>query len=196
MKQNGNISVSVMITGVGGQGTLLASRIIGRAALDSGFDAKVSEVHGMSQRGGNVVTFARYSSEKVSSPIIGENGADAILAFELLEGYRALPFLKKGGRLILNTQRISPASVRSGSAAYPENIIEKIRNFGVEPVVTEALELAMEAGSAKAANTVLVGVFAKHSGIPEETWFGAMGKCFPESQLPVNLKAFEAGYKL
>ena len=149
---------NIMIVGVGGQGTLLASRILGNAVIQKGYDVKVSEVHGMSQRGGSVVTYVKFG-DVVHSPIIDKGEADIILAFERLEAYRALPWLKKGGVMIVNDQQINPMPVITGAAKYPENILDKI---GAEADVTalDALSLALEAGNAKAANVVLIGVLA------------------------------------
>ena len=186
---------SIMIVGVGGQGTLLASRILGNVAINSGFDVKVSEVHGMSQRGGSVVTYVRYG-EGVASPIIGIGGADTVLAFEELEAYRALPYLKRGGRLIVNTQNISPMPVITGAAKYPEEIIEKIKEKSVDTVAVDALSIAKEIGNVKAVNVILIGVLAKSSDIPKEKWVEAVKETVPAKFLELNLKAFEAGYNI
>ena len=147
---------NIMIVGVGGQGTLLASRILGNTVIGEGYDVKLSEVHGMSQRGGSVVTYVKYG-EEVYSPIIGEGEADIILAFEMLEAYRALPYLKKGGVMIANTQNISPMPVITGAMQYPENIAEKLEEK-INLVKVDALELAKKAGNIKAVNVVLIGV--------------------------------------
>ena len=183
---------SIMIVGVGGQGTLLASRILGNLLVDRGYDVKVSEVHGMSQRGGSVVTYVKYG-DKVHSPIIDNGEADIVLAFELLEAYRALPALKCGGRLIVNNQRINPMPVITGAAQYPENIIEKLSEK-VDTTAVDALALAKEAGNIKAVNVVLIGVMAKSTNIPYEVWMDALRDTVPPKFLDVNLKAFELGY--
>ena len=188
------MEVSIMIVGVGGQGTLLASRILGNLALELGYDVKVSEVHGMSQRGGSVVTYVKYG-EKVYSPIIDRGEADIILAFELLEAYRALPYLKKGGKLIVNTQSIDPMPVITGMAEYPKNIVEKLSEM-VDTLPINALELAKEAGNMKAVNVVLIGVMAKSTDIPYDNWIEIIKKTVPEKFLEVNLKAFDAGYNI
>jgi len=185
---------NIMIVGVGGQGTLLASRILGNLVISEGYDVKVSEVHGMSQRGGSVVTYVKYG-EKVYSPIIDEGEADIILAFELLEAYRALPYLKKGGKIIVNTQKIDPMPVITGAAKYPENIEEKLSESS-ELVTADALKLAEEAGNIKAVNVVLIGVLAKSSEIAYEKWIEAIKNTVPEKFLEINLKAFELGYNL
>jgi len=185
---------NIMIVGVGGQGTLLASRILGNLVISEGYDVKVSEVHGMSQRGGSVVTYVKYG-EKVYSPIIDEGEADIILAFELLEAYRALPYLKKGGKIIVNTQKIDPMPVITGAAKYPENIEEKLLE-SAELVTADALKLAEEAGNIKAVNVVLIGVLAKSSEIAYEKWIEAIKSTVPEKFLEINLKAFELGYNL
>ena len=154
---------SIMIVGVGGQGTLLASRILGNVLLSQGYDVKVSEVHGMSQRGGSVVTYVKFG-DKVHSPIVGKGEADWILAFELLEAYRALPYLKTGGKMITNCQAIAPMPVITGAASYPQSIPQTLEK-AVELVQVNALELAQKAGNTKAVNVVLIGVLAAASGI-------------------------------
>ncbi len=188
------MTTNIMIVGVGGQGTLLASRILGNTVINEGFDVKVSEVHGMSQRGGSVVTYVKYG-EKVFSPVIDKGQADIILAFEKLEAFRAMPFLKKGGKMIVNTQEIDPMPVITGAAKYPENIIEKLKeNIDVKDV--DALSLAIQAGNPKAVNVVLIGVMAKSTDIPYEKWVEALKATVPEKFLEVNMRAFELGYNL
>ena len=187
--------VNIMIVGVGGQGTLLASRILGAAFLSQGCDVKVSEVHGMSQRGGSVVTYVRCGDE-VASPVICRGEADVLLSFEQLETARWLPYLKKGGIVISSTQRINPMPVIMGAAEYPENIPEKIRAKGVELVMADALTEAERCGNAKASNVVLIGVFAKHSGLPKDIFLDAVRRCVPPKFLELNLAAFEAGYAI
>lgn len=182
----------IMIVGVGGQGTLLASRILGHAVIDMGYDVKVSEVHGMSQRGGSVVTYVKFG-EKVHSPIIDRGEADIILAFELLEAYRALPYLKEGGRLIVNDQRINPMPVITGAAEYPENILDKLSSK-VATTSVDALKLATEAGSIKSVNVVLIGLMAKSTDIPYDVWKKAVTETVPPKFLEVNLRAFDLGY--
>ena len=184
----------IMIVGVGGQGTLLASRILGNTVIGEGYDVKVSEVHGMSQRGGSVVTYVKYG-EKVYSPIIDQGEADIILAFEELEAYRALPYLKKDGVMIVNTQQIDPMPVITGAAQYPESITEKIASK-VNLITVDALKAATEAGNMKAVNVVLIGVMAKSTEIPYEKWVEAIKTTVPEKFLEVNLKAFDMGYNL
>lgn len=186
--------MNVMIVGVGGQGTLLASRILGNTVIDLGYDVKVSEVHGMSQRGGSVCTYVKFG-EKVYSPIIDEGEADIILAFEVLEAYRALPFLKKGGKMIVNDQKINPMPVITGAAAYPENILEKLSAVA-DVTALDALTLAEKAGSAKAVNVVLLGVLAKNTDIPKEAWLRAVETTVPPKFLEINRTAFSLGYDL
>ena len=185
---------SILIVGVGGQGTLLASRILGNAIIKQGFDVKVSEVHGMSQRGGSVVTYVKYG-DKVFSPIVDEGEADFILAFELLEAYRSLNYLKQDGTLIVNTQEMNPMPVITGAAQYPQNIIEKM-SAKANIVPLDALALAKEAGNMKAVNVVLIGVLAKNSEIPYEVWIETIKETVPEKFMEVNLKAFDLGYKM
>ena len=183
---------NIMIVGVGGQGTLLASRILGNVILGEGYDVKVSEVHGMSQRGGSVVTYVKYG-EAVYSPIIDKGDADLILAFELLEAYRALPWLKIGGKLIVNDQQINPMPVITGAMEYPADIATKLKE-ATGATVLDALALATEAGNTKAVNVVLIGVMAKNTDIPYEKWIDAIKATVPAKFLDVNLKAFELGY--
>ncbi len=184
---------SVLIVGVGGQGTLLASRLLGNAMLRAGYDVKVSEVHGMSQRGGSVVTYVRYGKE-VASPIIEEGGADYILAFEQLEAARFLPWLKPDGTIIVNTQCIDPMPVITGAAQYPENLIAKMEEKGVDVVAADALSLAEQAGSVKAVNVVLIGVMAKRMSLSKEDWMETIRATVPPKFIDMNLKAFELGY--
>ncbi len=181
---------AIMIVGVGGQGTLLASRIIGAVLLEGGYDVKVSEVHGMSQRGGSVVTYVKYG-DKVYSPIIEKGEADLILSFEELEAARWLPYLKKGGRLVLNTQRINPMPVITGAAEYPEDITEKLKKTGADITAVDALKIAEEAGSAKAVNVALLGVLSESTDFGEDVWMKAIEKCVPEKALDINKKAFK-----
>lgn len=184
-----------MIAGVGGQGSLLASRILGHAFLSLGYDVKVSEVHGMSQRGGSVVTYVKYG-EKVDSPVICRGEADFLISFELLEAARWLPYLKKGGVVVTSTQKIEPMPVIMGVKEYPEHIVEKIEAAGVKLMHADALSLAEECGSSKASNVVLIGMFAKHSDIPKEVFLKAVEECVPEKFRALNLDAFERGYAL
>ncbi len=184
---------SIMIVGVGGQGTLLASRLLGNALLSEGYDVKISEVHGMSQRGGSVVTYVKYG-ESVDSPIIEEGEADIILSFEQLEAARWLPFLAIGGKMIVNTQCIDPMPVITGAATYPSGIISSLSAAGANVVAVDALSLALEAGNPKAVNVALIGVMAKATDIPYETWISTVKATVPEKFLDLNLKAFDLGY--
>ena len=183
---------SIMIVGVGGQGSLLASRIIGNVLLSQGFEVKVSEVHGMSQRGGSVVTYVKYGDE-VNSPVIVKGEADIIISFEQLEAARWLPFLKKGGHLVTSTQKIDPMPVIGGAAVYPEDIIEKIKAQGVDVIAVDALTLAEQAGTAKASNVVLMGVVSKKMQFEENVWQAALEQCVPAKFLELNKKAFALG---
>ncbi len=187
-----NESKSIMIVGVGGQGTLLASRVLASAVISMGYDVKVSEVHGMSQRGGSVVTYVKFG-DRVHSPILDRGEADIILAFELLEAYRALPYLKKGGRLIVNEQAITPMPVITGAAVYPEGILEKLASKANVTSV-DALALAQRAGSLKAVNIVLIGLLARSTSIPYEVWQKAVRDTVPSRLVDVNLAAFDLGY--
>ena len=186
---------NIMIVGVGGQGTLLTSRIIGRVAQAQGCDVKISEVHGMAQRGGSVVTFVRFG-EQVFEPVVEEGEADVIIAFERLEALRYAHFLKKDGVLIVNDCRIDPMTVVIGAKEYPENIAEKIEAKGIKLMKADALAVAEECGSSKASNVVLIGMFAKHSDIPKEEYIKAIKASVPAKFLDLNLEAFEKGYSL
>ena len=184
---------SIMIVGVGGQGSLLASRLLGNLLTDEGYDVKVSEVHGMSQRGGSVVTYVRYG-EKVYSPIVTEGECDFIISFEKLEAARYADCLRKGGKIIVNTQQIDPMPVITGAAAYPDGVLEDLKARGFDVDEIDALTPALEAGSAKAVNIVLMGHFAAHSGISKESWLAALEKTVPARFLEMNRKAFELGF--
>lgn len=184
--------MNIMIVGVGGQGTLLASRIIGNVVVELGYDVKLSEVHGMSQRGGSVVTYVKYG-DKVYSPIVDKGEADIILAFEMLEAYRALPYLKIGGHIIANTQEINPMPVIIGAQSYPEDIDKKLSKVANTTFI-DAKALAKEAGNIKAVNVVLLGVMAKKMDISYDKWIEVIKSTVPAKLLDVNLKAFELGY--
>ena len=186
---------NIMIVGVGGQGTLLASKLIGRLLMDEGYDVKVSEVHGMSQRGGSVVTYVRYG-DRVASPVIDAGQADFILSFELLEGARWVQHLKPGGTLITNTQQIDPMPVITGVMEYPENLVEKLSAAGVNADAFDALALANEAGTSKAVNIVLMGRLSKYFDIPADAWEKALEATVPVRFLEMNRKAFELGRNL
>ena len=183
---------SIMIVGVGGQGSLLASRIIGNVLLSQGYDVKVSEVHGMSQRGGSVVTYVKYG-DKVYSPVIEKGEADIIVSFELLEAARWVSYLKKNGHLITSTQTLDPMPVITGNAEYPADIAEKIEALGIDIIAADALSLAEKAGNAKASNVVLMGVIASKMSFDENVWKDAIRTCVPEKFLELNLKAFDLG---
>ena len=185
--------LDIMLVGVGGQGTLLASRVLGAVAVKRGYDVKVSEVHGMSQRGGSVVTYVKMG-DKVYSPLIENGEADIIIAFEKLEALRWLDYLKQGGRLVINEQEINPMPVITGKAKYPESIIEKLREKLKNVTSIDALKIAKECGNIKAVNMVLIGVMAASTEIGRDLWLDAMKEVIPAKLLEVNLKAFEAGY--
>ena len=183
---------NIMIVGVGGQGSLLASKLLGHLLMSQGFDVKVSEVHGMSQRGGSVVTYVRYG-DKVFSPVIDKGEADYIVSFELLEAARWLPFLKKGGQIVTNTQQIDPMPVITGAAAYPEDLVAKLKATGANVDALDCLSLAEEAGSSKAVNIVLLGRLSHYFDLPEEAWMKSLEANVPSKFLEMNKKAFELG---
>ena len=186
---------NIMIVGVGGQGSLLASKLLGHLLLSQGYDVKVSEVHGMSQRGGSVVTYVRYG-DKVCSPVIDKGEADFIVSFEILEAARWLPFLKKDGRIVTNTQQIDPMPVITGAAEYPEDLVGKMKAKGIHLDAIDALSAAVEAGSAKAVNIVLLGRLSKYFDFTEEEWMKAIEESVPEKFIDMNKKAFIAGRNL
>ena len=181
---------SIMIAGVGGQGTLLASKLLGSLLLSQGHDVKVSEVHGMAQRGGSVVTYVRYG-EKVASPIIDKGEADVLVAFELLEAARWVPYLRPDGVLIANTQEILPMPVITGAASYPADLAENLRQVCKSPILVDAP--AEAAGSAKAVNVVLMGILSTVLGMPEEAWLAALEGQLRPGLVEMNRKAFYAG---
>jgi indolepyruvate ferredoxin oxidoreductase beta subunit len=183
---------NVMIVGVGGQGSLLASKLLGRLLLTKGYDIKVSEVHGMSQRGGSVVTYVRFG-EKVYSPVIDLGQADFIVSFELLEAARWTTYLKPGGKLITNTQQINPMPVIIGAAQYPENLAQQMVDAGIDLDAIDALTLAEEAGSSKAVNLVLMGRLSRYFDFTEEEWLTAIEASVPPKFLEMNKKAFALG---
>lgn len=185
-------TTNIMIVGVGGQGTLLASKLLGRLLLTKGYDVKVSEVHGMSQRGGSVVTYVRYG-EKVYSPVVDKGEADFIISFEMLEAARWVEYLKKGGTIVTNTQQINPMPVIIGAVEYPQNLDEKIKEKGINIEAFDALSLAEEAGTSKAVNLVLLGRISKYFDFTDEEWMDAIEKSVPAKFLELNKKAFNLG---
>lgn len=186
------MQINIVITGVGGQGTLLASRILGALAADNGLDVKVSEVHGMAQRGGNVVTYVRIG-DKVHSPLVENGQADIVLAFEQLEALRALPYLKIGGTIVANEQQMMPMPVIMGMAKYPENILSELASK-CHLVSLDALELARQAGSLRSVNIVLMGAMAHGMSFARESWIRAITACVPPKTLEANLRAFDLGW--
>ena len=187
-------TISILITGVGGQGTLLASRILGNLALRQDLDVKVSEVHGMAQRGGSVVTYVRMG-DSVASPVIDPGGADVLLSFEALEAARSLHMVRDGGSVIVNDQEINPMPVVTGAAKYPENVWEILGSAPVNLVRVDALSIALEAGNARTVNTALMGAMARHMEIPVETWLESIDACVPPKTREINRKAFLLGYE-
>ncbi len=182
---------TVIVAGVGGQGILLASNLLSEAAMEAGYDVKKSEIHGMSQRGGDVISTVRFG-EKVYSPIVGLAGADVILAFEKLEAMRNLPYLKKDGTVIVNDYRIDPLPVASGYMEYPEGIIEYLRER-VKTIVLDARELAEKAGNIRTMNVVMLGVLSKSVDIPEEIWLRVIERRVPKKAIEANKVAFRLG---
>lgn len=187
-------TINIMIVGVGGQGTLLASKLLGHLLVGEGFDVKVSEVHGMSQRGGSVVTYVRYG-DRVYSPIIDRGEADFIVSFEKLEAARYADHLAAGGRIIVNTCETDPMPVITGAKEYPHGVLDELTQKGVQIDSIDALSLAMEAGSAKAVNIVLMGQLAKYFPFEESKWLAALAGVVKPQFLEINQKAFELGYR-
>lgn len=185
-------TTNIMLTGVGGQGILLASEIISKAALEAGFDVKKSEVHGMAQRGGSVVSNVTYG-DKVYSPLIAEGEADLLLAFEPLEALRWKDYLKPDGKIITNVQRIDPLPVAIGEAEYPTDIISKLENIDYEVVSIDGLDIAKTLGDQKIVNTVLLGQFANFSDINKEVFKKVIEEIVPSKTVELNLEAFNAG---
>lgn len=185
---------NIMIVGVGGQGTLLTSRILGGIALHAKYDVKLSEVHGMAQRGGSVVTYVRYG-DKVAEPIVEEGQADVLIAFERLEAKRYAHFLKKDGVIVVNDQRMDPITVVTGAAEYPEGIIEELsEKYKVYSV--DAMAEAKKLGNAKIFNIIVLGVAAQHMNYTKEDWLEVIEKTVPPKTIEINKKAFEVGYNL
>lgn len=185
---------NIMIVGVGGQGTLLTSRILGKLAIRAGYDVKLSEVHGMAQRGGSVVTFVRYG-KSVAEPIVEEGQADVLIAFERLEALRYLHFLKKDGVVIVNDWRIDPITVVTGAASYPDGILDTLKEQR-DTIVVEATKEAKKMGAPRAFNVIVLGAAARHMGFEKEDWISVIETTVPPKTIEVNKKAFEAGYAL
>ena len=185
---------NIMIVGVGGQGTLLTSRILGGIITKSGYDVKLSEVHGMAQRGGSVVTFVRYG-DCVAEPIVEEGQADVLIAFERLETLRYAHFLKKDGVIIVNDQRIDPITVVTGAAQYPDNIIENLKKE-YKVIDVDAMDEAKKLGNAKVFNTIIVGVAAKRMDFDKDKWLEVIESTVPPKTVEINKAAFEAGYAI
>ena len=183
---------NIIIVGVGGQGSLLASKILGDLLLNKGYDVKVSEVHGMSQRGGSVITYVKFS-DKVYSPVVDEGEADFIVSFEILETARWLSYLKNGGQIVTNTQEIDPMPVITGAAEYPKDLVNKIKAKNIKIDALDCLNLAKEAGSAKAVNIVLLGRLSHYFDFDESLWIAAIEKNVPKKFLELNKKAFNLG---
>lgn len=188
-------NISIMIVGVGGQGTLLTSRVVGAAAVKAGYDVKMSEVHGMAQRGGSVITYVRIG-KSVNSPIIEKGEADILLCFEKLEALRWVDYVKKTGTIIINDQQIDPMPVIIGKAKYPDDILEKIRGKFSGVRVIDALEVARRLGNIKVLNIVMVGLMAKSTEIEKEIWHEAIRETVKAKFVDLNLKAFDEGYQL
>jgi indolepyruvate ferredoxin oxidoreductase beta subunit len=189
------VNKNILIVGVGGQGTLLASRVLGSLAAKLGADVKLSEVHGMAQRGGSVVTHVKFG-DKVYSPLVSRGDADIILAFESLEALRWCDYLKSDGTMVVNDQKIAPMPVITGDREYPVDIYEQIRQRVGNLIIIDALSKAVECGSAKAANTVLLGVLAAGMDIDKDIWLECLEETVPPKTVDINKRAFNVGYKM
>ena len=185
-------NVNILICGVGGQGVLLAGDIVAEAAMAAGFDAKKSEVHGMAQRGGSVVSHVRYG-ERVRSPLIRQGEADVVLSFEEMETARYLDFLRPGGAVIVNRQQVLPMTVATGKAEYPADIADKVKALVPGTVLCPGPELAEKAGSPKTINMVLLGALSKRLELPAEKWLETITRRVPPKTVDMNKKAFELG---
>ncbi len=183
---------NIMVVGVGGQGTLLTSRIIGKTALNAGYDVKMSEVHGMAQRGGSVVTFVKFG-DKVSEPVVEEGSADILIAFERLEAMRYAHFLKKDGIIIVNDCRIDPMTVVIGASSYPENIIETLKEKHTVYSI-DGNAIAKDLGNSKVLNSVVLGLSAKHIGFTKDEWLDVIKNTVPPKTIDINQSAFDKGY--
>ncbi len=184
---------NILIVGVGGQGTILASKLLGQVAQNLNLDVKLSEVHGMAQRGGSVVTHVKIDN-KVYSPLIDKGEADVVIAFEKLEALRWAQYLSENGTLIYNNTRLNPVSVTFGEMKYPENVKEKLSYICQNLFEVDASEMAKKSGNAKALNTVMIGLLAQSLDISKDIFINAIKETVPERFLEVNLKAFDEGY--
>lgn len=186
-------NVNVMVVGVGGQGTLLTSRIIGKTALNKGYDVKLSEVHGMAQRGGSVVTFVRYG-DKVCEPVVEEGCADVLISFERLETQRYAHYLKKDGIIVVNDSKIEPMTVVTGAEVYPENVIENLKKTHNLRVINGEAE-AKELGNSKVLNSVVLGFAANFFEFSKDEWLNVLKNTVPQKTIEINEKAFNLGYE-
>lgn len=187
------MTTNILLCGVGGQGTLLASNLLAECAMEAGFNVKKSEIHGMAQRGGSVVSHVRFG-EKIDSPIIRKGECDILLSFEELESIRWAEYLKKDGLIITNSQHILPMSVSAGNAVYPKNIQEILSSKSIQTIAVDAIGKAKELGNQKCLNVVLVGLLAKRlTMIDEKIWPEMIKKMLPEKLQKLNLEAFQAG---
>jgi len=183
---------NIMIVGVGGQGTLLTSRILGGIIRKAGYDVKLSEVHGMAQRGGSVVTYVRYG-DRVFEPIVEEGTADVLIAFERLEAMRYAHFLKKDGVMIVNDQRMDPMPVVMGACEYPEGILETLEKEH-RVISIDAMGEAKKLGNARVFNTIIIGLAAKNMDFEEQQWLDVIAEIVPEKTIEINQKAFLTGW--
>ena len=186
---------AIILVGVGGQGTITTSTILSKGLIEKGYDVKMSEIHGMSQRGGTVVTQIKYG-DKVYSPIVGEGEADMIVSFEKIEAVRAVSYLKEGGTVITDTREILPMPVLTGAAEYPTDAIDELKKAVPNVIVAEAYQAAQELGNVKAQNIVLLGALVKRLGLDDVDWKKLIAESFPEKLVDLNLQAFEKGYQM
>ena len=188
-------AINVLIVGVGGQGTLFAGKVIGEVAEKSGLTVKQSEVHGMAQRGGSVVTYVRIG-DQVVSPLVEKGEADIIVAFEQLEALRWIEFLKPGGTVIVNEQKISPMPVIIGLAKYPTDVFDRLNQAGVHTIQVDAVALAAQCGNPKAVNIILLGILGKRLPMAQDLWNAAIAAKSPATARETNLQAFAKGWSI
>lgn len=186
---------NIILVGVGGQGTILTTKILSTGLVQMGYDVKMSEIHGMSQRGGTVVTQLRYG-EKVYSPNIGNYEADLVVSFEKMEALRALSYLKKGGAMITDDREILSMPVLTGEQEYPYNALEVLAEAVEDFTIVPAGEKALELGNVKAQNICLLGALIKKLGIDTIDWKEIVKNSVPQKVVDVNLKAYDAGYEM
>lgn len=184
---------NILLSGVGGQGTITAAKMLTFGLMEAGYDVKMSEIHGMSQRGGDVVSQVRYSKEKVFSPVIEKGTADIVVSFEEMEALRTLDYLKPDGAVVVNTERIPSMTVLTGAEEYADDVIDEIKKAASRVHTMDATQMAGELGNVKAANVILLGALVKLMGLDDIDWEDIIRKNVKEKFIDLNLKAFQVG---